>query len=215
MFIFVVAKNAVFCWLCLLQLCNLTEPVETFHAQHYYTFIFQVTKEAENLTLTLLQNDSVIFSSVEMNNMSTNVCLNRYHGERCIVSFQSLTVCSSGLLDETNIFVSNTVTNPISVEKEVGELLFALDLYIKPSDECRSAVTLFLCLYTLGLCGTDNEDYRPTAAECMEIRDFICETEWKKAADLLTLTGRPPLPDCSTFGDEGLECDYGRLTYVA
>ena len=49
----------------------------------------------------------------------------------------------------------------------------------------------------------------------MEIRDFICETEWKKAADLLTLTGRPPLPDCSTFGDEGLECDYGRLTYVA
>ena len=66
MFIFVVAKNAVFCWLCLLQLCNLTEPVETFHAQHYYTFNFQVTKEAENLTITLLQNDSVIFSSMKI-----------------------------------------------------------------------------------------------------------------------------------------------------
>ena len=77
----------------------------------------------------------------------TNVCLNKYHGERCIVSFQSLTVCSSGLLDETNIFVSNTVKNPISVEKEVGELLFALDLYIKPSDECRSAVSYSVLVF--------------------------------------------------------------------
>ncbi|CAI8022133.1 hypothetical protein GBAR_LOCUS13019 [Geodia barretti] len=67
---------------------------------------------------------------------------------------------------------------------------------------------LFSLPVTFYYLSSNNEDYRPTAAECMEIRDFICETEWKKAADLLTLTGRPPLPDCSTFGDEGLECDY-------
>ena len=87
------------------------------------------------------------------------------------------------------------------------EMIFPL---VKPNHECRSAVTQFLCLYTFELCGPNNENYRPAAAQSREIRDSSCESEWKRIKDLLALAGLPPLPDCSTLNDEGVECDYGR-----
>ena len=95
----------------------------------------------------------------------------------------------------------------VSAEETIDQVLFYFDLVIEPSEECRSAFIPFLCLYTFGVCDANNDDYRPTAAQCMEIRDSICESEWKKASDLLALAGRPPLPDCSSFDDEGLDCD--------
>ena len=104
--------------------------------------------------------------------------------------------------------MSNALATDLeTAEDSIGQVLFALETVIKPSDECRSAVIPFLCLYTFGVCGVNNDDYRPTVAQCMEIRDSICKSEWKKAADLLALTGGTPLPDCSSLREQGLECD--------
>ena len=131
-----------------------------------------------------------------------------YIGSHC---FKALKACEESGNETENIFISNRVMDQVSGEERIGDMLYALDVFIKPSEECRSAVIPFLCLYTFGLCGTENVDYRPTAAQCMEIRDSICESEWKRAADLLALAGQPPLPDCSSLSDEGLECDGGSL----
>ena len=77
------------------------------------------------------------------------------------------------------------------------------------SDECRSAAVKFLCLYTFGLCGTYNVDYRPTAAECIEVRDSTCQSEWKEVDGLLASSGQPLLPNCSSLSDKELQCDTG------
>ena len=92
-------------------------------------------------------------------------------------------------------------------EEEIKDLLFALDVLINPSDECMDSITPFICLYKFGLCGENSADYRPSAAECSNIRDSVCQSEWKRANELLELRGLPPLPDCSSFSDEGLQCD--------
>ena len=157
--------------------------------------VFQGAYKASNLTLH--ENDSIEDTVTSSGDTNNSVCINKYHGEHCVSALQPLAVCS-GSLDKTNVFISNNV-DLNSAETEVEDLLFALDLFIKPTDECRSAVTPFLCLYTLGLCGPSNDNYRPTAAQCREIRDSTCESEWKRATGLLALAGLPPLPDCSTL----------------
>ena len=40
-----------------------------------------------------------------------------------------------------------------------------------------------------------------------DVRDNMCESEWREANDLLETIGEPPLPDCSSFTDEGLVCN--------
>ena len=95
----------------------------------------------------------------------------------------------------------------VAAEEEVENMIFYLDLFVQPSEECRSAFIPFLCLYTFGVCGANSDDYRPTETQCTEIRDSICESEWKKASDLLARAGLPPLPDCSSLDDEGLDCE--------
>ena len=105
------------------------------------------------------------------------------------------------------VYISNVISDQTKVEGEIEDTLYALDLYIKPSDKCRDAIMPFLCLYTFGLCGKDGREYRPTEAQCSDIRDNLCESEWKRATDLLALSERQPLPDCSSFGDSGLKCD--------
>ena len=80
---------------------------------------------------------------------SYSVCIKKYHGEHCVSALQPLGVCS-GSLDKTNVFISNNV-DPNLAKKEVGDLLFALDLFIKPTDECNCWLWLdsHLCLTAL------------------------------------------------------------------
>ena len=143
----------------------------------------------------------------ESNGEIAGECVNRYTGTHCLHSLISFATCE--VTGDDSVYISNNVLDQISAEDSIEQLLFSLETFIKPSDECRSAVIPFLCLYTFGVCGVNNDDYRPTVAQCMEIRDSICESEWKKAADLLALTGETPLPDCSSLREQGLECDNG------
>jgi hypothetical protein len=116
--------------------------------------------------------------------------------------------CESPGRITTDVHVSNALMDQKAVENIVDNIMFALDLYINPSDECRKAVIPLLCLYYFGLCGTHNTDYRPTAAECREVRDSTCQSEWKTAEKLLELSAEQfMLPDCLGLNDEGLECN--------
>ena len=139
---------------------------------------------------------------------ATGSCSQRYTGRHCLSALKSLQECLSGDDTVTDIFISGNIDDQIQVEDEIGNLLFFLDLFIKPSDECRSRVIPFFCLYTFGLCGESGITYQPTATQCSDIRDNVCESEWKEANARLNSLGQPPLPDCSSFGDEGIsdEC---------
>ena len=146
-------------------------------------------------------------------NMSSGLCLNQYSGRHCLRALQSIAACESPGSENENVYISNSVVDQDSAEAVIGNLILALNSFIKPSAECRSAVIPFLCLYTFGACGENSDDYRPTEAQCMKIRDTICESEWKTAAQLLAKFGQPPLPDCSSLGQEGLDCD-GKVSIV-
>ena len=136
---------------------------------------------------------------------ATGSCSQRYTGRHCLSALKSLQKCLSGDDTVSDIFVSSNIADQLQLEDEIGNLLFSLELFIKPSDECRSRVIPFFCLYTFGLCGENGITYQPTATQCSDIRDNVCESEWKEANLLLESVGRSALPDCSSFSDRGLE----------
>ena len=149
----------------------------------------------------------------ESNKTNITLCNNEYNTGYCFEALQSYTSCDPPVGETNATYISNLMDTEetVAAEEEVGNLIFYLDLFAQPSEECRSAFIPFLCLYTFGVCGANNNDYRPTEAQCMEIRDSICESEWKKASDLLARAGLPPLPDCSSLDDEGLDCEQDTL----
>ena len=135
------------------------------------------------------------------------MCSNKYEGTRCYSVLLSLQICES-IGTSSLVYISSSILDQTEVEDEIEDTLYALDLFIKPSDKCRDAVIPFLCLYTFGLCGEDGREYRPTEAQCSNIRDNLCESEWKRATDLLALSDRQQLlPDCSNLNSNGLRCD--------
>ena len=144
------------------------------------------------------------------NDNMTDECHIEYTGTQCMCALQSYAECESSEI-ETKVFISNTIGDQKAVEDMVEDVVYFLGL-IKPSDECRGAAIQFFCLYFFGLCGTYNTDYRPTAADCREVRDSTCQSEWKEAEHLLKLYGLSiELPKCSSLGDEGLHCDEGEF----
>ena len=136
------------------------------------------------------------------NGTGPGVCVNKYTGSLCHSALLSCESFENG----SDVFLSNSVLDQTKAEGEIGDILYALDLFIKPSDKCRNAVVPFLCLYTFGLCGENGIDYGPAQAQCSEIRDTICKSEWKEASTLLESYGLPTLPDCSSLSDDGLNC---------
>ena len=167
--------------------------------------IFQEQNERENITIFLNNTDR------DFGNMSGE-CYHKYTGSHCMTVLKSYADCESPGRITTDVHVSNALMDQKAAENIVDNIMFALDLYINPSDECRKAVIPLLCLYYFGLCGTYNTDYRPTAAECREVRDSTCQSEWKTAEKLLELSAQQfMLPDCSGLNDEGLECNEGLL----
>ena len=179
--------------------------------QHYVTQCFvsphNILQRANSSVV-----DQKTFNNNTVGGNSTGQCSMEYSGSHCLSVLQSYAACESPETASVGgVYVSSAVVDQMSGEDSIGQVLFALETFIKPSDECRSAVIPFLCLYTFGVCGVNNDDYRPTVAQCMEIRDSICESEWKKAADILALTGGAPLPDCSSLREQGLECDIENI----
>ena len=112
------------------------------------------------------------------------------------------------------VYISNVISDQTKVEGDIEYTLYALDTFIKPSDKCRDTVIPFLCLYTFGLCGEDGREYWPTEAQCSNIRDNLCESEWKTATSLLEHSEQPPLPNCSSLDDNGLTCDGMLYVYT-
>lgn len=129
-------------------------------------------------------------------------CHNEYTGSVCLSALQSLSACDED--ENSDVYISNSVTDQKNAEKNIGNLLYGLDTFIKPSDECRAAAVPFFCLYIFGLCGENGTTYQPTVTQCSDIRDDICENEWKKAEEFKE---HFELPDCSSLSDDELDCN--------
>lgn len=136
------------------------------------------------------------------------ICRNAYSGKICFNELTQYTSCDSPGTRDTP-YISNTMQDQMEIEETVDQLVFALDLLIQPSKECRCAVVPFLCVYFFGACGSGNDDYRPTSSQCRDVRDSVCQREWEEASALLDLQDLPQLPDCSTLPDDGLNCNQG------
>ena len=120
-------------------------------------------------------SNSSIMNSIESSsgsgNQSNPVCLTKYTGKQCLPHLQN---CLTRKQNSSEIFISSLIDDQSLVEDSIDTLLYFLDLLIQPSDECRRRVVPFLCIDTFGLCDENGMDYRPIAAECLDIRDNIC-----------------------------------------
>ena len=84
-----------------------------------------------------------------------------------------------------------------------NQLLTALDLpVLSASPECVTAIKPFMCLYLFGSCDTDNQLRQVSQSECMILRDDVCAVPWKT----INAFQEGALPDCSTFGDQEIQC---------
>ena len=85
-------------------------------------------------------------------------------------------------------------------ESTARDLISSLEI-LGLSDECREAVTPFLCLYLFGLCDSSGVSLQPTSGQCVDVRDRVCRTEWDTALSLGV-----DLPDCESFPSEQASC---------
>ena len=136
-------------------------------------------------------------------------CLTSYTGMQCLEIFQN---CSSNEGNSSNIFISSYISDQSAIEEMFGNILFGFKYLVQPSEECRKRLVPFLCLHYFGLC-KDGVEYGPSGADCLDIRDNVCKSEWQEGNNLLISHGLQPLPDCSIFSDNGLVCstDNGEL----
>ena len=89
-------------------------------------------------------------------------------------------------------------------ESTARDLIPSLE-FLRPSDECREAVTPFLCLDLFGLCDSSGVSLQPTSGQCEDVRDRVCRTEWATALSLGV-----DLPDCESFPSEQASCQSQR-----
>ena len=93
-----------------------------------------------------------------------------------------------------NIFVGR------NEEEFAPQLINGLD-FIGASAECKRKAVPFLCLHLFGLCVESGVSIQPTAGQCEEIRDIICQEEWGIIEQLDI-----DLPDCEMFPTETSSC---------
>ena len=120
---------------------------------------------------------------------------------KCLEFFQS---CSSN--ESLDIFINNHINDPSAIEERFTTIMFGLDTLVQPSKECRKRLVPFLCLLYFGLC-KDGVEYGPNEADCSDIRDNVCKSEWQDGNNILISRGLQPLPDCSSFSENRLVCN--------
>ena len=130
-------------------------------------------------------------------------CLTKYTGMQCLESLQS---CSSNEESSLDIFISSYIDDQSATEELFATIMFGLDTLAQPSKECRKRLVPFLCLHYFGLC-KDGVEYGPNRADCLDIRDNVCKSEWQEGNNLLISHGFQPLPNCSIFSDNELVCN--------
>ena len=129
-------------------------------------------------------------------------CLTKYTGMKCLELLQS---CSSNEESSLDIFISNHINDQSAIEEMFTTIMLGLHS-VQPSKECRKRLIPFLCLHYFGLC-KDGIEYGPNGADCLDIRDNVCKSEWQEGNNLLISRGLQPLPDCSIFSENGLVCN--------
>ena len=117
----------------------------------------------------------------------------------CRKELMPLHHCLSG--DNSELFVPFT-SNLQRSKQDLRALVGGLPL-LQPSPACEARVKPFLCLHVLGLCDSSGKFHTSLRRECVEIRDNVCEKEWRKAVDLL---GDDALPVCEDLPDVTEEC---------
>ena len=134
-------------------------------------------------------------------------CRKKYTGMKC---FEYLQRCSSNEESSSDIFISSYINDQSAVEEFFATIMFGLDNSVQPSKECRKRLVPFLCLLYFGLC-KDGVEYGPNEADCLDIRDNVCKSEWQEGNNLLISHGLQPLPDCSIFSDNGPLCSTDNI----
>ena len=153
----------------------------------------QVFKSDDNTTATNLSTPSTCVRE-------------EYTGSTCrsyLASFQS---CIDGNNASTRV---STRDDPIYIvsqqdqaaqEELINSLMLAASLFITVSEECMMRLKPFACLHLFPLISCENETengtiYRPTASQCMSLRDDVCRDLWSLAAEFQG--DRGDLPDCN------------------
>ena len=100
-------------------------------------------------------------------------------------------------------------------EQQLSEFFSILQSYSSViSEECSAAVFPFLCQYVNPPCDGNGSTQFITQEQCINIRDNLCEAEWRIA---MTIEHGNLLPVCETFGTgsvitvnntEPLRCHY-------
>ena len=100
-------------------------------------------------------------------------------------------------------------------EQQLSEFFSILQSYSSViSEECSAAVLPFLCQYVYPPCDSNSSTQFITQEQCINIRDDLCEAEWRIA---MTIEHGNLLPVCETFGTgsvttvnntEPLRCHY-------
>ena len=127
-------------------------------------------------------------------------------------------ICSSELLSVMECFPDNSLMMELQVvsvssQEQAQTLIGALEQLGSP--ECIAAAVPFLCVYLFqGVCDEDKTHYFPTAGECQEISNGVCQEEFRLArsfgieiVDCATLPAGPP----SLCANSSLDNVRGRM----
>lgn len=87
-------------------------------------------------------------------------------------------------------------------EDSASGLIGALS-FLAPSESCVEEVVPFLCQYLFVPCDGAGTALQPTRAQCEEIRDNVCSSEWMRASMFVEL------PSCESFPSEQASCIAG------
>ena len=100
-------------------------------------------------------------------------------------------------------------------EQQLSDFFSVLHSYSSViSEECSAAIFPFLCQYVYPPCDGNGSTQFITQEQCINIRDDLCEAEWRIA---MTIEHGNLLPVCETFGTgsvttvnntEPLRCHY-------
>ena len=108
-------------------------------------------------------------------------------------------MCSIHLTELTaSDYDLTTLSNNMINEQQLSEFFLVLESFSAfISEECLAAVMPFLCQYAYPPCDGNGSAQFITQEQCINIRDDVCETEWRIA--MATEEGTL-LPVCETFG---------------
>ena len=111
-------------------------------------------------------------------------------------------VCRETLLSCLEPGASNIYISPSIDQEEAESSISTLKTSLKAfgaSLPCREAAIPFYCLYSFGLCNSnDTLPHSPSVDDCLFISTDVCEIEWLTASRLMLVD----LPVCAELPDQ-------------